>query len=194
MAKLDVTDIIEKYSVPTGYILELMVINLVKPKPIVHGSGTGEMLMIEYPIFPKEFIIECSDSEIEKKIEEETSSYQRISESYQAVGFLDQSGLSGIGDDLTKALTRFDKDDYEGSIKFFRKVLDALRYLSENKEITKSKNRNGAIKDFANKAFHLLSNFGEHHGTVGLEEDARLARDITVALATYVSKNFQVNK
>lgn len=189
---LDVTDIVRKYSIPKDYLIELMIISLVKESNVrLHKISTGEVIVrtVEYPIFPKEFVIECYDTEIMKRIEEETSSYQRISESYQAVGFLHQKGQLTIGENLLKALVRFDNNDYEGSIKFFRNVLDGLKNLLKDTEITASTNRNEVIREFVTKGYHMLSNFGEHDGTVGGEEEARLARDITVALATYVGKS-----
>ncbi|MFY3741362.1 MAG: hypothetical protein HMLIMOIP_001817 [Candidatus Nitrosomirales archaeon] len=191
---LDVTDIVKKYSIPRDYLIELMIINLVREyinrlTKISTGQKIEEIRAVEYPIFPKEFVIECYDTEIMKRIEEENSSYQRISESYHAVTFLHQKGLFTIGENLVEALVRLDNNDYEGSIKFFRNVLDGLKNVLRETEITTSKNRDEALREFVTKGYHMLSNFGEHDGTMGGEEEARLARDITVALATYVGKS-----
>lgn len=72
------------------------------------------------------------------------------------------------------------------------KPIGSVSMRKEN-EITDSKNRNDVIGDFINKGVQMLSNFGLHHGTYASQEEARLARDVTVALATYVgtSKNLR---
>jgi hypothetical protein len=54
--------------------------------------------------------------------------------------------LFEIANDLTEALLRFEKNDYEESIKFFRKVIEGLKNYIKEKTITiVSEDRDGEI-------------------------------------------------
>jgi hypothetical protein len=114
---------------------------------------------------------------------------RKISGSFETIGLLHQSGNNEITEDLTQGLLRFEKGDWEGAIKFFRKVVEAFRHIVQKEQpIEGSKNRAQAIQDFLSKSFGLLSNFGEHYGTHGAFQDAALARDLAIAISKFLTE------
>lgn len=156
---------------------------------------TAEILAInfvatnnEIPILPNELEVDAYDLEIGQRINEEVLTLRKIGEFFETIGLLHQSGLHDIANDLTDGLTRVEKYDYEGAIKFFRKVVEGFRVISGNQDLDSSKNRSTAISDFLTKSFHLISNLGEHYGTYGGSEDAVFSRDLAVTIARYLAR------
>jgi len=49
---------------------------------------------------------------------------------YEVVDLLSTVGLQDISADLWEGLVRYYSGDYEGSIKFFRKVVEGLRKIA----------------------------------------------------------------
>jgi len=87
-----------------------------------------------------------------------------------------------------EGLRRFNAGDYEGAIKFFRKVVEGWRNLLQKQDfsIPVGEGRREALKDYASKAYHLLSNFGEHAGTHGSYKEALLSKNIAMELSRYM--------
>lgn len=96
-----------------------------------------------------------------------------------------------VKDDLTEGLVRMETNHYDGAIKFFRKVVEGFKVISDKQVLDQSKNRSDAISDFLTKSFGLISNLGEHYGTYGGPEAAVFSRDITVAIARYLAPRAQ---
>jgi hypothetical protein len=90
-----------------------------------------------------------------------------------------------LSTDLIQSIKRFNSGDFEGSIKFSRKVVEGIRQLKVEDIINES-NRQDKLKSYLSSSFNLLSNFGEHTGTSASEEEALLAKDIAFGLATYL--------
>lgn len=141
----------------------------------------------EVPILPNEFEVDAFDTIIRERIVEELSALQAIGVSFETVGVLHQWGFHDIANDLTEGLVRMEKNDYDGAIKFFRKVVEGFKVISDKQGLDPSKNRSDAISDFLSKSYGLISNLGEHYGTYGGPDAAVFSRDITVAVARYLA-------
>ncbi len=164
-----------KYGIAKGYFVEVIVTNII--------LNNDDKIV---PIFPNELISDC-DYPLKELIEKELKTIKNIGNAYELIGILHQKNLGIIADDFREAINRFEGYDYEGSIKFFRKVIEGLRkYAQDN--VIETRNRNDNIKDFLSKTFHLMSNFGEHTGTTGYLDEAILSREITIAISAYISK------
>ena len=172
--RLDLSPLLD-LGIAKGYTPEILAINFV-----VRNN--------EIPILPNELEVDAYDSEIRQRISEEALILRKIGESFETIGILHQTGLHDIANDLTEGLTRAEKNDYEGAIKFFRKVVEGFRLISEKQALDSSKNRSAAISEFLTKSFGLISNLGEHYGTYGSPEDAAFSRDLTVAVARYLAR------
>ncbi|RLI62079.1 MAG: hypothetical protein DRO88_12245, partial [Promethearchaeia archaeon] len=94
-------------------------------------------------------------------------------------------GLMEIADDLRDGIVRSERGDIDGSIKFFRKVIEGFESWV-NKDVVGSSNRIEALKKYLKKAYHLLSNFGEHAGTEALMNEGILSKEITISIAKYL--------
>jgi len=158
-----------------GYTPEILAINFVSKD-------------VEIPILPNELEVDAYDSQIKQRISEEVLILQKIGESFETIGILHQSGLHDIANDLTEGLTRLEKNDYEGAIKFCRKVVEGFRVISERQALDSSKNRSAAISEFLTKSFGLVSNLGEHYGTYGSAEDAAFSRDLAITVSRYLAR------
>lgn len=175
--RLDLSGIWLKYGVPKEYFIEAIASNF-----IIRIKEDGKTLMV--PIFPNEIVSDC-DYEIEKRIKEEVETLQKVGESYEIIGKLYYKGLIEIAEDLREGLIRTEKNDIDGSIKFFRKVVEGFGSWV-NADTIKSPNRVEAINKFLKKSFHLLSNFGEHAGTGASINEAVLSKELTVSIAKYL--------
>lgn len=173
--RLDLFKVMAKYGIPRDYYIEVVATNF-----IIKNKTKTEMI----PIFPNEIILDC-DYRIEEIIENEIESIRKISETYEIIGKLHHAGLMEIANDLREGIVRAEKGDIDGSIKFFRKVIEGFESWI-NEDVIKSPNRVDALKKYLKKAYHLLSNFGEHAGTEALINEGVLAKEITVSIAKYL--------
>jgi hypothetical protein len=168
------------YGIACGYYVEVIATNFI----FRDGEATNFI-----PILPNEFVADCHYL-IKDLIGEEIKLLKDVGHSYEIIGLLYQKKLGNIGDDFREAIIRFENHDYDGSIKFFRKVIEGFRtYVNGN--IVVSKNRTDNLKDFITKTFHLMSNFGEHTGTSASFDEAVLSKEITIALSSYLSKKIK---
>jgi len=178
---LDLADFHIKDGIPVGYYVELLLISFIAP---LADKGT-----IEIPVFPNELIIERDvllPDKIRGLIDSEKEALERVGRDIEIIGLLYSVGLVNIAADLIEALTRFYISDFEGSIKFFRKVIEGLRnYVREHEVPEMGKNRAELLKEFLSKTYHVLSNFGEHAGTYGFMYEATFSKDITVSVCRY---------
>ena len=166
--------------IASGYYVEVIATNFV-----FHDGGATNFI----PFFPNELIADCHYS-IKERIGDEIKLLKDVGHSYEIIGLLYQKKLGVIGDDFREAIIRFENHDYEGSIKFFRKVIEGFREYAKN-NIVVSQNRTDNLKDFLTKTFHLLSNFGEHAGTSASFDEAILSKEITIAVSSYISKKIE---
>ena len=173
--KLDLDTVMLKYGIPKGYYIEVIASNFITKT----NEGTGMI-----PIFPNEMILDC-DYGISGIIKKEVEIIQKVAEVYEIIGKLYTVGMGQIADDLREAIIRLEKGDVDGSIKFFRKVIEGFK-SRVSEDILKSSNRVDAYKNYLKKVFHLLSNFGEHAGTEALMSEAVFSREITISTAKYV--------
>lgn len=168
------------HGIANGYYVEVIATNFV-----FQDDKTINLILI----LPNEFVADCHYS-IKDLIGEEIKLLKYVGYSYEIIGILYQKGLANIGDDLMEATIRFENHDYEGSIKFFRKVIEGFKtYVKDN--IIVSENRTDNLKDFISKTYHLMSNFGEHARTSGSFDEAVLSKEITIALSSYMSKKLE---
>jgi len=145
----------------------------------------------EIPIFPNELAMEKDfwlPEEVSRVVNTERKLLEEIGWDIEIVGLLYATELNNIAMDLIEGLTRFYKSDYEGSIKFFRKVVEGLRnYVKASKLEGLGEKRQEFLHDYLSKAYQLISNFGEHSGTRGSMPEARLSKDIAVSSCRYVA-------
>jgi len=168
--------------IPIGYFIEFSLLNLVY---IINN------MKLETPIFPNEFKVKMDISlpdKVKASIEMEKDALEKIGRDVEVIGILYHVGLNHIASDLTEALTRFYIADYEGSIKFFRKVVEGLRnYVQDINTAGTTKKRLELLKNYLSKAYQLISNFGEHSGTYGFMPEAILSKDIAISTCKYIA-------
>jgi hypothetical protein len=184
--KLDITEFALYEGIPKNYFVEILATNFVYPYV---DKNTGVESIIEFSIYPNELLMDVDDYEIKGKIQEDIEQLQGIGEEFATIGSLHQLKLFEIANDLTEALLRFERNDYEGSIKFFRKVIEGLKNYIKDK-IVVDKNRTEKFTKFLGSSFGLISNFGEHAGTHGWLDEARLSKAIVIATCRYLISIF----
>jgi len=171
-----------KDGIPVDYFVDVLLINFV--------ITTKEGSKIEIPIFPNEFLVEKDvllPDNISRLVDTERWSLERIGRDVEVIGLLYGAELSDIATDLVEGLTRFYMSDYEGAIKFFRKVVEGLRnYVQSNRLEGMGDKRQEFLREYLSKAYQLVSNFGEHSGTYGFMPEAVLSKDIAVSSCRYV--------
>jgi len=170
---------LKKDGLPRGYHVLLTLFSITTPK--------GETI----PVFPNEFRIFVEESllDVPQHVMVEIESLSRLQEGLDIVVHLRDVGLQHVADDLMEGLRRFNAGDYEGAIKFFRKVVEGWRNLLQKQDfsIPVGEKRQEALRDYASKAYHLLSSFGEHAGTHGSYKEALLSKNIAVELSRYLA-------
>jgi len=172
--------------IPVGYILVQILFTLRVEK--VHGATS-----IRLPIFPGEYLYfyssDIPDHVRSRMVEYEIGPLLRSAKELDLVFFLSEVGLGNIADDLVEGLKRFNASDYEGAIKFFRKVVEGFRELLKRDELIASclsDKRRELLTEFLSKTFSLLSNFGEHAGTQGSVDEAKFSKEIVLAVSRYI--------
>lgn len=184
-AKLDLTPFAFNQGIPRGYWVEILATNFVSTQ-----DQSGKQKVTEFPIYPKEIkldIVNFAPYSLQEQIKKEIETLNKIGEAFETVGSLYQAGFDEIASDLTEGLLRMENNDHEGALKFFRKVIEALRtYVKKPEVIVVSANRKEVVKRFLSSSFSLLSNFGEHAGTHGWVDESTLAKEVTIATIRYI--------
>lgn len=185
-AKLDVSSFTSSQGVPKGSWIEILVTNFV----FTEKDQNGEKRVTEVPICPKEMkleIISFAPSSLHEQIKNENEALSKIGSSFETIGSLHEAGFHEIAGDLTQALLRMENNDYEGALKFFRKVIEAFKKHMQKSEIeTIGANRIDLMKRFLGATYSLFSNFGEHARTYGWVAEATLAKEITIPTIRYI--------
>jgi len=179
---LDLTRFHLQDGIPVGYIVEFLLLGLIS---VIKDKVS------ETPIFPNEFRVKIDTTvpdKVKESIEMERNTLEQIGRDVEVIGILYDANLQYIASDLIEALTRFYIADYEGSIKFFRKVVEGLRNYVQDKGIKgMHENRLKLLRAYLSKAFQLISNFGEHSGTYGFMPEAIFSKDIAISACKYVT-------
>lgn len=168
--------------IPKGYFVELLAINF-----IYSYEDNPEL---EFPIYPGEMQTNFHFStphKIKEIVQADIQALTKVGEAFETVGLLHQMGLYDIAGDLTEGLQRMERNDHEGAIKFFRKVLEGWRvYINSQKKTIASVKRTEEVNRFLNTSYSLMSNFGEHTGTHGWIDEATLSKEIAVSISRYI--------
>jgi len=188
---LDLTEVHLGYGIPIGYFLEVLLISLT----VKSGSKQFETL-----IYPEEFkYLELSltpskaSTKVSILVKGNVNLLKELGSTYEVIGHLRVAGLQDIAADLLEGLRRFYSSDYEGSIKFFRKVVEGLRNVVKETDVFEG-NRKEFLSEYLSKAYQLISNFGEHAGTRGSLHEARLSRDIALSLSRYLAEYLRLKQ
>jgi hypothetical protein len=184
---LDLAEVHLSYGIPIGYFIEVLLISLtvkIESKPF------------EIPIYPDEFrYLESpsTPSKVSTLVKSNVDVLKELGSGYEVINLLGIAGLLGIASDLLGGLRRFYSGDYEGSIKFFRKVVEGLRNVVKETDVFEG-NRKEFLYEYISKAYQLISNFGEHAGTSGSLHEARLSRDIALTLSKYIAEYLRLKQ
>ncbi len=182
---------LEKFNIFDGIPLDSFV-DLLITNIIFFKNNTKYM----FPVFPNEFrkyFDPSASAKIKSFIDTEIEKLEKIGSTLEVIGMLYQIGLPDIANDLSEGLKRYHITDYEGSIKFFRKVVEGWKNILKNKKYKiniPSETRVEKLQKYTQKSFDLLSNFGEHSGTYGFMHEAILSKDIAVSLSRYMINYF----
>jgi len=184
---LDLAEVHLSYGIPIGYFFEVLLISL---------TVKIESKSFEIPIYPDEFrYLELSStpSKVSTLVKSNVNVLKELGSTYEVIGHLSVAGLQDIAADLLEGLRRFYSSDYEGSIKFFRKVVEGLRNVIKETDVFEEK-RKEFLYEYLSKAYQLISNFGEHAGTRGSLHEARLSRDIALSLSRYLAEYLRLKQ
>ena len=151
----------------------------------------------EILIFPEELREEIDysiPSKVRERVEEERKLHEEISSGVEAITLLRSCGMQRASEELGLALIRYREQDWEASIARFRKVIEELKHLVDRKEVSFGgvEKRQEIVKSLVHNTYSLLSNFGQHAGTQGRKPEAKLARELTVALVHYIMKYYKL--
>jgi hypothetical protein len=184
---LDLTKIHLDYGIPIGYFLEVLLISLIVK---------SESKQYGVVVYPDEFRYSMS-SIIPQKVSSLVTGYAHVLRElggmYEVVDLLSTVGLQEISADLWEGLVRFYGNDYEGSIKFFRKVVEGLRKIADKTDVIEGSRRDH-LYEYLSKAYSLISGFGEHAGTRGSLPEARLSRDIALSTSRYLAEYLKLKQ
>jgi len=184
---LDLTKMHLDYGIPIGYFLEVLLISLIVK------SGSKQYGAV---VYPDEFRYSIP-STIPQKVSNLVMGYARVLRElggmYEVVDLLGTVGLQDISADLWEGLVRFYDGDYEGSIKFFRKVVEGLRNIVKEADAIEGSRRDH-LYEYLSKAYSLISGFGEHAGTRGSLPEARLSRDIALSTSRYLAEYLKLKQ
>ncbi len=184
---LDLTEVHLGYGIPIGYFLEVLLISLT----VKSGSKQFETLI--YPDELKYLESSSPPSNVSTLVKSNVNVLKELGNTYEVIGHLSVAGLQDIAADLLEGLRRFYSSDYEGSIKFFRKVVEGLRNVVKGTDVFEG-NRKEFLYEYLSKAYQLISNFGEHAGTRGSLHEARLSRDIALSLSRYLAEYLRLKQ
>jgi len=182
---IDISDLVAD-GIPAGHIFIQILFTLQIEK-------TSDATTIKIPILPGECPLYRSlgipDSTF-TRISHEIASLSRSREELEIIFNLFEVGLENIASDLMEGLKRLNASDYEGAIKFFRKVVEGFRELLKRDELKAAglgSRRQELLTEFLSKTFSLLSNFGEHTGTQGSKDEAKFSKEIALAISRYIA-------
>ncbi|MFP3287895.1 MAG: hypothetical protein RXP86_11595 [Acidilobus sp.] len=188
---LDLTEVHLGYGIPIGYFLEVLLISLT----VKSGSKQFETL-----IYPDELkYLELSltplkaSTKMSTLVKGNVNVLKELGSTYEVIDHLRVAGLQDMAADLLEGLRRFYSSDYEGSIKFFRKVVEGLRKVVDERDVFEG-NRKELLHQYLSTAYRLISNFGEHAGTSGSLHEARLSRDIALSLSRYLAEYLRLKQ
>ncbi len=184
---LDLTEVHLGYGIPIGYFLEVLLISLT----VKSGSKQFETLI--YPDELKYLELSSPPSNVSTLVKSNVNVLKELGSTYEVIGHLSVAGLQDIATDLLEGLRRFYSSDYEGSIKFFRKVVEGLRNVIKGTDVFEG-NRKEFLYEYLSKAYQLISNFGEHAGTRGSLHEARLSRDLALSLSRYLAEYLRLKQ
>ena len=178
---IDLTGVARKLELPLKYYLEILLFTLI--------VKMGSLEQREYLVYPYEFRYNLNGvpDKIRVFVESYASSLKKVAGSVELSIILAKIGLEGLSADLVEGLKRFYSGDYEGSIKFFRKVVEGLRNHVREKPVFGSK-RDELLHDYLSKAFQLISNFGEHANTRGSVYEAEFSMEVCLSAVKYLSR------
>ncbi len=185
---INVTDLVRDKGIGKGYAMELLLLDFIHKEPDKEEK--------EIAIFPEELRTDIDysvPSEIRRRVEKERRFHEEISSEIEAVTLLRSSGLQRASEELRLALIKYREQDWEASIMRFRKVIEELRQLVDKKEVRfgEVKKRQEIMKSIIHTTYSLLSNFGQHVGTQGRKPEAKLAKELTIALVHYIMKYYK---
>lgn len=179
---IDFTHYHIKHGIPVGNIVQSLLMSF----KYEDEGGTKEVA-----IFPGElrvFVDPNAPPMVKSKVEIDKASIEQVERNMVTIALLQSVGLNDVANDLLEGLLRYYMNDFEGSIKFFRKVLESIRQLLNTIDIVQlSEKRKDFLKQYVGKAYQLVSNFGEHAGTRGSKPEADLSKDITLSISTYIA-------
>lgn len=176
-AFLEITDVASKLGIPKNYIVEVLAINFVLRKE--NGKVT------ESPIFPNEVLLDVQDENLRLRVKEEVEALKKLGEGFETVALLYKAGLNDTAYELTEALVRFDKNDYEGMMLSYVKAVESFQVLAKDR-ITGAKTTIKELKDFLDNTRSLLSSLGKDYGARALMEEGIFARNLIIATSRYV--------
>jgi hypothetical protein len=178
---IDLTGVARKLELPPKYYLEILLFTL-----IVKMGSLGQR---EYLVYPYEFRYNLNGvpNKIRVFVESFAPSLKKVAGSVELLIILTKIGLEGLSADLVEGLKRFYSGDYEGFIKFFRKVVEGLRNHVREKPVVGSK-KDELLHDYLSKAFQLISNFGEHANTHGSVYEAEFSMEVCLSTVKYIAR------
>lgn len=184
---IDVDDLANDLSIPDGYFMEVLMLSL---------SNRNEVKTL----FPYETRM-IAEKQLSGMPKETLDALAKIGVISQSHDFLSHMGLKDIAEDLSKGYACYEKGDYDGAIKAYRKVVEGYRNYFGKKEIDdkkifnalidKSESRTEKFVDYLNKTYSLLSNFGEHYGTRAFYEEGIFANRLVEGLTEYLTKKLK---
>jgi hypothetical protein len=184
---LDLAEMHFRYGIPIGYFLEVLLISLIVK---------NESKQYGVVVYPDEFRYSMPPN-IPQKVSNLVMGYARVLRElggmYEVVDLLGTVGLQDVSADLWEGLVRFYGNDYEGSIKFFRKVVEGLRNIVKEADAIEG-SRKEHLYEYLSKAYSLISGFGEHAGTRGSLPEARLSRDIALSTSRYLAEYLKLKQ
>lgn len=177
---IDITSVAGGLELPLGYCLEVLLISL-----IVRIESLGQS---EYVVYPLEFKynLEGAPDKMRVIVESYASSLKRVKALLEPPIVLAKIGLKGLSADLVEGLESFYSGDFEGSIKFFREVVEGLRNYVREKPMFGSK-RDGLLHDYLSKTFQLISDFDKHVNTCGPVYEAELGMGACISPVKYTA-------
>lgn len=184
---IDFENVFNELSMPDGYYAEVLLISLDEgPKTIPKNLYPHETRMI-------------ATKELIEKSKEKIETLSKISNISQLQNILSSLGLKDISEEMSIGYDYFEKGDYDGAIKSYRKVVEGFRNYFGQKEtsdgkktyrilIDDSESRTEKIIDYLSKTYGLLSNFGEHYGTHAFDDEGIFTNKLVEDLTDYLVK------
>lgn len=184
---IDMDDVANELSVPDGYFLEVLILSLANRNEVK-------------ALFPYETKL-VAENKVLDKTKEKLDALGKIGAISQSHVFLSHLGLKDIAEDLSRGYICYEKGDYDGAIKAYRKVVEGYRnYFRKKKKdgkkvyqilLDKSESRTEKFVNYLDKTYSLLSNFGEHYGTRAFYEEGIFTNRIVEGLTEYLTKKLK---